>query len=90
VLGCQRHGRQRIKGRRATVTPGRSGDGRIARVRTRWDDQDAMPMQGAARIVRDTILPVIFKVAANSKQARRPFDHHIDWDTPISAPTGTQ
>jgi 2-polyprenyl-6-methoxyphenol hydroxylase-like FAD-dependent oxidoreductase len=44
----------------------------------------------AARIIRDTILPVIFKVAANSKQARRPFDHHIDWDTPISAPTGTQ
>lgn len=43
-----------------------------------------------ARSVRDAILPLIFKVAANSKQARRPFDHHIDWDTPISAATGRQ
>jgi FAD-dependent urate hydroxylase len=38
-----------------------------------------------ARRVRDAILPLIFKAAANSKQARRPFEHHIDWDTPISA-----
>ncbi|HEY2267054.1 MAG TPA: FAD-dependent monooxygenase [Streptosporangiaceae bacterium] len=44
----------------------------------------------AARRVRDTILPLIFKFAANSKQARRPFAHHIDWDTPISVTTGTQ
>lgn len=43
-----------------------------------------------ARIVRDAILPLIFKFAANSKQARRPFDHHIDWDTPISVTTGAQ
>lgn len=44
----------------------------------------------AARSVRDAILPLIFKFAANSKQARRPFTHHIDWDTPISAAAGTQ
>ena len=42
------------------------------------------------RTVRDAMLPLIFKFAANSKQARRPFTHHIDWDTPISATTGTQ
>jgi hypothetical protein len=44
----------------------------------------------AGRRVRDTILPVILKFAANSKQARRPFAHHIDWDTPISVTTGTR
>ncbi len=43
----------------------------------------------AARSVRDTILPLILKFAANSKQARRPFAHHNDWDTPISVTTGT-
>jgi FAD-dependent urate hydroxylase len=44
----------------------------------------------AARSVRDAILPLILKFAANSKQARRPFVHHIDWDTPIGVITGTQ
>ncbi len=42
----------------------------------------------AARSVRDTILPLILKFAANSKQARRPFAYHIDWDIPISVTTG--
>lgn len=39
----------------------------------------------AASRVRDAILPLILKAAANSKQAMRPFDHHIDWNTPITA-----
>lgn len=43
----------------------------------------------AARRVRDTILPVIFKFAASSKQAMRPFVRHIGWDTPISMTTAT-
>jgi 2-polyprenyl-6-methoxyphenol hydroxylase-like FAD-dependent oxidoreductase len=43
-----------------------------------------------ARRVRDTILPLIFKFVANSKQARWPFARHIDWDTPISATIGTR
>lgn len=38
-----------------------------------------------ARSVRDAVLPLILKAAANSKQAMRPFDHHIDWNTPVSA-----
>jgi 2-polyprenyl-6-methoxyphenol hydroxylase-like FAD-dependent oxidoreductase len=36
------------------------------------------------RHLRDAILPLVFKAAANSKQATRPFEHHIDWDAPIS------
>jgi FAD-dependent urate hydroxylase len=43
----------------------------------------------AARGVRDTILPLILKFAAHSKQARRPFAHHIDWDTPMRVTAGT-
>ena len=40
--------------------------------------------------IHDAMLPRILKFAANSKQARRPFDYRIDWDTPISATTSTQ
>jgi hypothetical protein len=40
--------------------------------------------------VREAILPLIFRAAANIKRARRPIDHHIEWDTPISAATGSQ
>lgn len=41
-----------------------------------------------ARRVRDAVLPLIFKAAANSKQVRRPFEHHIDWETTIGAVRG--
>jgi 2-polyprenyl-6-methoxyphenol hydroxylase-like FAD-dependent oxidoreductase len=37
-----------------------------------------------ARRVRDAILPLVFKAAANSKQVTRPFEHHIDWAAPVS------
>lgn len=40
-----------------------------------------------ARSVRDAVLPLVFKFAANSKQVRRPFEHHIDWGAPIGATT---
>ncbi|HEX6449786.1 MAG TPA: NAD(P)/FAD-dependent oxidoreductase [Trebonia sp.] len=43
----------------------------------------------ATRRVRDAILPLILKLAANSKQATRPFAHHIDWDTPITRTAGS-
>jgi hypothetical protein len=35
--------------------------------------------------VRDAILPAILKAAANSKQALHPLEHHVDWNTPVSA-----
>jgi FAD-dependent urate hydroxylase len=37
------------------------------------------------RAVRDAILPAILKAAANSKQALQPLEHHVDWNTPVSA-----
>lgn len=40
------------------------------------------------RTVRDAILPAILKAAANSKQALQPFEHHVDWNTPVSAVAG--
>ena len=33
-----------------------------------------------ARVLRDAMLPLIFKAVANSKQAREPFEYHIEWD----------
>jgi hypothetical protein len=43
-----------------------------------------------ARSVRDAVLPLILRAAANSKQARQPFDHHIDWNTPVTAATASR
>jgi 2-polyprenyl-6-methoxyphenol hydroxylase-like FAD-dependent oxidoreductase len=43
-----------------------------------------------ARSVRDAVLPLILRAAANSKQARLPFDHHIDWNTPVTAATASR
>jgi 2-polyprenyl-6-methoxyphenol hydroxylase-like FAD-dependent oxidoreductase len=48
------------------------------------NNKAAGPVAGA---VRDAILPLIFKAAANSKSVRRPFEHHIDWGTPVSTAT---
>lgn len=40
------------------------------------------------RVVRDAMLPLIFKAAANSKQVRQPFEHHIDWNAPAGTAAG--
>jgi 2-polyprenyl-6-methoxyphenol hydroxylase-like FAD-dependent oxidoreductase len=37
------------------------------------------------RMLRDAILPLIMKMAANSKQATAAYRYHIDWDTPVTA-----
>ena len=37
-----------------------------------------------SRMLRDAILPPIFKFAANSKQATAAYRYHIDWDTPTT------
>jgi 2-polyprenyl-6-methoxyphenol hydroxylase-like FAD-dependent oxidoreductase len=36
------------------------------------------------RMLRDATLPLIMKLAANSKQATAAYRYHIDWDTPIT------
>jgi 2-polyprenyl-6-methoxyphenol hydroxylase-like FAD-dependent oxidoreductase len=38
--------------------------------------------------VTRTMLPVIMKMAASSKQATEPYRHHIDWDRPVLAGSG--
>ncbi len=38
----------------------------------------------AARVVRDAVLPVILRLAANSKQVTQQYRYHIDWNTPVS------
>jgi FAD-dependent urate hydroxylase len=40
------------------------------------------------RVVRDAMLPLIFKAAANSKQVRQPLEYHIDWNTPAGTAAG--
>lgn len=37
---------------------------------------------GAARVLRDAMLPVFLRLMANSRQARRLYGYHIDWETP--------
>lgn len=36
------------------------------------------------RVVRDAMLPLVLKAVASSKQAKRPYEHHIDWNAPVS------
>jgi FAD-dependent urate hydroxylase len=37
---------------------------------------------GAARVMRDLMLPVFLKLMTNPRQARRLYGYHIDWETP--------
>src|SRR5215217_4711796 len=39
------------------------------------------------RVVRDLLLPVVFKLLVTDKSLAWMYDHHIDWDTPTT-PTG--
>lgn len=39
------------------------------------------------RVVRNTVLPLILKLTANSKQTNLTYAHHIDWAAPAVAPT---
>jgi 2-polyprenyl-6-methoxyphenol hydroxylase-like FAD-dependent oxidoreductase len=38
-----------------------------------------------ARAFRDAMLPTILRLTADSKAQRQMFDHHIDWDAPVTA-----
>jgi FAD-dependent urate hydroxylase len=40
------------------------------------------------RVVRDAILPLILKMATNSKRAKEAYEYHIDWNAPISSVSG--
>jgi 2-polyprenyl-6-methoxyphenol hydroxylase-like FAD-dependent oxidoreductase len=43
-----------------------------------------------ARTVRDAVLPLILKAAAAGKQTTWPYEHHIDWNAPVSAASGSR
>jgi 2-polyprenyl-6-methoxyphenol hydroxylase-like FAD-dependent oxidoreductase len=36
---------------------------------------------GAARVVRDLMLPLILKFVANNKQQQQVYRHHIEWES---------
>ena len=36
---------------------------------------------GAARVMRDMMLPVVLKLVANSKQQKQVSGYHIEWDS---------
>jgi FAD-dependent urate hydroxylase len=38
----------------------------------------------AGRVVRDLLLPVVFKLLVTDKSLAWMYDHHLDWDTPIT------
>jgi len=40
------------------------------------------------RVFRDAILPLILKMATNSKRAKEAYEYHIDWNAPISSVSG--
>ena len=40
------------------------------------------------RVFRDAILPLILKMATNSKRAKEAYEYHIDWNVAISLITG--
>ncbi|MDQ3618879.1 MAG: FAD-dependent monooxygenase [Actinomycetota bacterium] len=39
---------------------------------------------GAARVLRDAMLPMMLKMMTNSKRAMEPYDYDIDWDASVS------
>ena len=41
-------------------------------------------MATTARVLRDTMFPVVLKLTADSKALRQNFDYHIDWDTNVT------
>lgn len=41
---------------------------------------------GAARVLRDAMLPVFLRLMTNERQARRLYGYHIDWETPDLVP----
>ncbi len=43
---------------------------------------------GAARVLRDTMLPIFLKLMTNSRQARRLYGYHMDWETRVVVPAG--
>jgi FAD-dependent urate hydroxylase len=53
---------------------------RIAKVAARVNSGKAAGP--VARVLRDAILPVVLKMATNSKQVTEQYRYHIDWDTP--------
>jgi 2-polyprenyl-6-methoxyphenol hydroxylase-like FAD-dependent oxidoreductase len=54
---------------------------RIAKVAARVNSSKAAgPI---ARVLRDTILPLVLKMATNSRQVNEQYRYHIDWDAPV-------
>lgn len=37
---------------------------------------------GAGRVLRDTMLPIFLRLMTNSRQARRLYGYHVDWEAP--------
>jgi FAD-dependent urate hydroxylase len=51
-------------------------DGTTGRTLKRADKAAA----GAARVLRDLMLPIFLKLVANSRRARQVYGYHIDWE----------
>ena len=58
---------------------------RIIKVAARINSNKAP--EPVAQVFRDAVLPVILRLAANSKQVNQPYRYHIDWNTPTSSTT---
>lgn len=58
---------------------------RIAKVAARINSSKAAGP--VVRVLRDTVLPVMLRLTANSKQVTDQYRYHIDWNTPSSSVT---
>jgi FAD-dependent urate hydroxylase len=42
----------------------------------------------AGRVLRDLLLPLVFRFLVTDRSLAWMYDHHLDWDTPITRPPG--
>jgi FAD-dependent urate hydroxylase len=40
---------------------------------------------GLARVLRDLLLPLVFRFLVTDRSQAWIYDHHIDWDAPVTA-----
>jgi hypothetical protein len=46
-------------------------------------------MRGAARVLRDLLMPLVFRHLITAKSVAWLYEHHVDWERPPGADNGT-
>jgi FAD-dependent urate hydroxylase len=59
---------------------------RVERIVARGARTGSTKTQGpAGRVLRDLLLPLVFRFVVTERSMAWIYDHHIDWDAPVTA-----